>query len=346
MEPKQPEPGFEAEVKAAKEAGFEVGYVGLEAYFGDEVRLHAVPEDCGPTLYRGWIVKPEDYQRMGEALAARGGSLLTSLEAYLHCYHLPNWYEAIGGKEVTPRSLCIRGTTFSNLDDIAFRVSMTFGHHGVIIKDFIKSRKHDWYDACYIGSALDQNEVKRVTRNFVDGQGDTLVGGLVFREFLKLKRIGVHSRSRLPLVNEHRIFVFDGVPFYQAPYWFEGDYSGNVPSLQFIRPILSKVKSPFYAVDVAEREEGGWVIIELNDGGSAGIPEGGDPQDFYKALREVIVRKEALTALVSGAPLTEKLQKDLLGSQTCPHGRDITWRCNACDEEEGAYPDPDEDPSV
>ena len=280
----KPDTSFEVEVKAAINAGFDVGYIGLETYFGDKVTLHHVPKSsCGPVIYRGWILKPQDYMRMTEELAKRGGQLVTSLDQYMHCYHFPNWYGCMGA-DLTPRSIWFEGPNF-DLDNISNIVSKEFGSSGLIIKDYIKSRKHDWYNSCYIASAQDANEVKRVTTNFIDGQGEYLVGGLVYREFINLRKIGLHSKSRLPLVNEHRFFVLNGKPLYQAPYWFEGDYSGAAPTQDIISPILSKVQSSFYAVDVAEKEDGSWVIVELNDGGSAGIPEGGSAVEFFNVLK-------------------------------------------------------------
>jgi len=284
LEPKHPDASFESEYNAAQEAGLDVGLLGLEAYFGSEITFHQVPPGTEDVLYRGWILKPEDYSRMYLTLLGLEKHLSTNPEEYLHCYYFPHWYEAIGGVSVTPRSFWLQGVGVNDVETIAYQAKDRFSHCGVIIKDFVKSRKHEWHDACYIPNTLDEDNVRRVIRNFLDRQGDTLVGGLVLREFVPLKQIGIHSKSRLPLVNEHRFFVYRGTPFYQAPYWSEGDYSGNYPDVRAIEDILPKVKSPFYAIDVAEKEEGGWIIVELNDGGSAGIPDGGTPQDFYQAL--------------------------------------------------------------
>lgn len=271
--------GFELEVEAARALGFGVDYVELEYYFGRVFQLRGATK--GAFLYRGWIVRPEDYRRLQEAYKG----LVTDLEAYRHCYYFPNWYRKLVG--LTPRSIWL-DENFLDLELVAARVAKEFGGHGLIVKDFIKSRKHEWHDACYIPCASDAEGVKRVVGNFLKRQGEDLVGGLVFREFVDLKRIGVHPKSRIPLANEHRFFVYRGEAFYQAPYWSEGEAT-PVPGVEVIREVLLKVESPFYAVDVAEKQEGGWVVVELNDGGTAGIPEGGNPKDFYQALKAFCV---------------------------------------------------------
>jgi hypothetical protein len=47
---------------------------------------------------------------------------------------------------------------------------------------FVKSRKHEWTDACFIPSAADRSAVERVVNRFLELQGEELAGGLVFFE--------------------------------------------------------------------------------------------------------------------------------------------------------------------
>ncbi len=62
-----------------------------------------------------------------------------------------------------------------------------------------------------------------------------------------------------------------------------GDY-GDPPSNDCLKSILNKIESPFYSVDMAQKESEEWFNVEVGDGGSSGIPEGGNVEDFYKAL--------------------------------------------------------------
>ncbi|MFT3764034.1 MAG: ATP-grasp domain-containing protein [Minicystis sp.] len=284
LRPSAPDTAFEREAELAAAAGFDVGLVDLEIYLGGEVKLRKVPEGAGEILYRGWILDLDAYRRMSDAVAARGGRLVTDPAAYQLCHHLPEWYEAIGGAERTARSIWLPGATF-DLDEVAASVRAAFGAGPVILKDYIKSRKHEWFDACFIPAADDEENVKRVVGNFLRLQDGHVVGGLVFRAFIDLRRIGLHPKSRLPLVREYRFFVVDGSPIFVAPYWADGDYRGEAPSADVLSAILPRVKSRFYAADVAEKEDGGWLLVELNDGGAAGVPEGGDAGVFYRSLR-------------------------------------------------------------
>jgi hypothetical protein len=81
-------------------------------------------------------------------------------------------------------------------------VLIPFGDGPIIVKDFVKSRKHEWTDACFIPSAADRSAVERVVNRFLELQGEELAGGLVFREFIEFRPVGTHSRSRMPLTEE------------------------------------------------------------------------------------------------------------------------------------------------
>ena len=88
---------------------------------------------------------------------------------------------------------------------------MTIGLSGsYIVKDYVKSRKHEWYDACYIQSITDTPNVKKTIGNFIERQGDSLVGGVVLRKYVKLKPIGYHEKSGMPISEEYRVFAFGG----------------------------------------------------------------------------------------------------------------------------------------
>ena len=279
------DPGFEAEQQAAIKAGFKTILADTNP-FSEKiiVRYSGDVSEKAETLYRGWIVTPSVYQK----LCALIPSMVVDQKAYEFCYYLPNWYKALG-PQLTPYSIWFPQDEF----DMKFVkvtptiVSSYFKGSALILKDYIKSAKHNWYDACFIMSASNSSEVARVTNNFVDIQGKDLVGGLVYREYIHFKKIGIHPKSKMPLAHEWRFFVYRGNIFYKAPYWSTGDY-GDLPSDDCVKPILDRMVSPFYSIDMAQKESGEWFNVEIGDGGSSGIPEGGNVEEFYQALAKVI----------------------------------------------------------
>ena len=276
---------FEGERDAAKAAGFEVGFVDVELHLGGEVHLwNAGP---GPALYRGWLLKADAYARLAEGVASRGGALLTTDADYRWASDFPRWYEALAGH--TPRSVWFPAEDLTaRMPTLPAQLVEAFGRGAaLLLKDYVKSRKQDWFDACFIRDAADEADVRRVIHNFLELQGDAFTGGLVFRELVDLRRVGVHPKSRMPLVNEWRFFVARGKVVYHAPYWSDGaQYEGLAPpEVEAVERLVAGVTLPFFAVDLAERAEGGWTVIEINDGGTAGVPDGGSVAAFYEALR-------------------------------------------------------------
>jgi hypothetical protein len=283
---RQIDPGFEEEALAAEAAGFQLSFVDIELNLGGDVVLRKMTED--PVLYRGWILKEVDYGRLAEAVAGQASRLVVPAADYHFAQDFPTWYQALPEGR-TPKSVWFRQEGLAQSRPLIPRwLSDEFREGGLILKDFLKSRKHEWYDACFIRDLTDEVEVRRVMDNFVERQtaDGSFVGGLVFREFVPLKQIGIHTKSRMPLVNEWRAFFWFGQLLYLAPYWSEGaDYDRVAkPSPQDVERLGKGLGSKFYALDVAELEDGSWIVVELNDGGTAGVPEGGDYATFYAAL--------------------------------------------------------------
>ena len=140
--------------------------------------------------------------------------------------------------------------------------------------------------------------IERVASTFVERQGQDLAGGLVFRKFQPLKRIGVHVKSGAPLSNEIRSWVVRGGPLETHRYWGSedmvkphgmvtiADLEGVGQSRYTLMSWLAK--SNFFTMDLAQLPDtlgGGWIIIELGDGQVAGLPEHVDAEAFYRELR-------------------------------------------------------------
>jgi hypothetical protein len=164
-----------------------------------------------------------------------------------------------------------------------------FGDRPVIVKDYVKSRKHEWAEACYIPSASDEAAVERVVGKFLALQGDDLNEGLVFREFVEFEPLTTHSKSGMPLSMEFRIFFLDGEPIATTRYWEEGDYDGLAPPVEEFMQIAASVGSRFFTMDVAKKRDGEWIVVELGDAQVAELPDAADVEVFFATLRDRLV---------------------------------------------------------
>lgn len=247
--------------------------------------VRRVPHQPQPGLgvYRGWMLTPEQYRVLYEALEGKGIRLLNDPATYLHCHYLPESYPVI--EPHTPRSVWIK-TKGDVAPDEIMELLRPFGSAPVVVKDFVKSRKHEWAEACFIPSASDRASVERVVQRFLELQGDDLSEGLVFREFIEFEPLGRHAKSGMPLTKEFRLVFLDSQPVFWTPYWDEGDYAGLTPPVERFAAVAGCVRSRFFTMDVAQRRDGDWLIVELGDAQVAGLPDHADVDGFYKALRE------------------------------------------------------------
>lgn len=237
----QPDPAFAHEVQAAQELGAQTSLISFEAlaYEGNaEKAVRRVRVDGSVlAMYRGWMLRPERYAALYEALGRRRVQLINDPAAYRQCHYLPESYPLIEGH--TPKTVWLRTAGSVSIDEI-MELLQRFGERPVIVKDFVKSQKHYWEEACYIPSASDRAAVERVVRRFLELQGDYLEEGLVFREYVELEPLAIHTRSRMPLTQEYRLFWLDGEPVSVLEYWSEGQYGRLTPPVDLFREIAQR----------------------------------------------------------------------------------------------------------
>lgn len=282
----KPDLAYESEVKAAESMGFEYDLIGYEVLVDENNPLKAVrrvTEKSGSEvgIYRGWMLKPENYKQLFEALSSKGTNLINTPSSYKHCHYFPESYSII--EPYTPKSVWIKAEGNVSMDQI-MDILTPFGSRSLVVKDFVKSRKHEWEEACYIPSASDKVAVERVVSRFLQLQSNNLNEGLVFREFIEFEPLTTHSKSGMLLTKEFRFFFLDGEPIYSVEYWEEGNYQGDIPPIDKFRQVAKNVQSRFFTMDVAKCVNGDWMIVELGDGQVAGLPENADVQAFYKAV--------------------------------------------------------------
>ena len=253
----------------------------LFSYEGLETgKLKLYGDISGLTIYRGWMMKPDLYRVFYQSLEDKGIILINTPEEYEKYHLLPGWYEDFSN--FTAYSVWEeQGTVKSAL-------SLTKGLEGsYIVKDYVKSRKHEWYDACFIYDISDRTSTEKTISNFVERQGSDLVGGVVLRQFFKLKSIGFHEKSGMPLSEEYRVFILAGRIMIIDDYW-QRDKTINLTDEEnkWIQSIAKTIKSNFITMDLARREDGKLMIMELGDGQVSGLQQI-NPIDFYKTYERI-----------------------------------------------------------
>ncbi|GIG67993.1 ATP-grasp domain-containing protein [Phytomonospora endophytica] len=248
---------FKADATAVREAGATVAVIDHDALTaGDAARaVRRVPAGLGPAWYRGWMVTGAQYTALAAALTAKGCDLLTDPTAYRTAHELPGWYPAF--TEVTPASAWLAhepGHPLSGLDALAASLGTT----SAIVKDYVKSRKHEWDTACFIPDVTDTEALHRVASTFVRLRGEDLAGGVVLRAF----------EDFVPPADgggEARVWWLDGEPVAVTAH---PDTPGHQPEpdLTAVHGPVSRLPARFITTDLVLRADGAWRVVEVGDG--------------------------------------------------------------------------------
>lgn len=281
LDARQIDPFYSAEMEAAESANITYAVISFETLLvNPQQAVRNIPSDHPLAVYRGWMLTVKQYEGFFNALALRGIRLINDPAMYRHTHHLPESYPLIAKQSAKTIWLNAQST----LDEImeALRI---FGTSPVILKDYVKSQKHYWNEACYIPSAADAAAVERVVSRFLELQGSDLVGGLVFREYLTFEPLPTQSEKGLPLTKEFRLFWLDGTCLYATEYWDNGDYGESAVPAEIFNQVAQTIQSRFFTMDVAVQTDGRWLIVELGDAQVSGLPEHADLVAFYNSLQ-------------------------------------------------------------
>jgi hypothetical protein len=285
IELKQPDAAFSTEVDACIKLGVGFKLIDLDALASNKNEaVRKIKSLDQPTIgvYRGWMMRSELYYDFYHALQEKGIRLINNPEQYKKCHYLPESYQTIKG--MTPLTVWVPKERIGDFEFV-FQIAKSLGIGPGIVKDYVKSQKHYWNEACFIPSMTDRSEVERVTRRFLELQGDDLIGGLVFREYVELDKVGYHPESGMPVSREFRIFFLEGNPLQTIRYWDELEYADSPPVELFLE-VARKVESNFFSMDIAKTAHGEWIIVELGDGQVSDLPGLADVDGFYKELVE------------------------------------------------------------
>jgi len=162
-------------------------------------------------------------------------------------------------------------------------------HQGpFVVKGKTKSRKWQWKTHMF---AKTKAEALQLAQRLKD---DAEIGeqGVVYRKYVPLKTFGL-GRDELPLTNEWRFFYFKNQRLSHAFYWPGSDFLDKASIPPHAVELADKIASiasgfaNFFALDLAETQQGDWILIEINDGQSS-VPSEHDLDELYGNLRSVV----------------------------------------------------------
>lgn len=212
-----------------------VKHLGLENILIDIDNLKSIKKNdkCGVGIYRGWMVCPNTYRKIYTLLLRKQCIQMMVFPCHYersHCF-MENWKVL---SEFTPKTIYFPpNETHENI----MAGLKTFDGKSIVLKDYVKSQKHFWNEACFIPSSSDCDIVKRVVNRFKELQ-DPIEGGLVFREYVDLVNIGYHKESKLPISLEYRVVIVENEIVTLFPYWSGVTYPNIKPPIDFLKLLV------------------------------------------------------------------------------------------------------------
>ncbi|MCX5379983.1 ATP-grasp domain-containing protein [Streptomyces sp. NBC_00091] len=259
---------FAAEARQLRAAGGSVALIDHDALLaGDAERAVArVPAGAGALWYRGWMIPAERYADLDAALRGRGARTAVSPEDYRLAHELPGWYETFAALTPASRWLPVAARERPDADRLAALAAALPAGPG-IVKDYVKSRKHEWHEACHLPDLADRPAVHRVVSRFVELQDEFLAGGIVLRAFECFTG------------PEARVWWRDAEPRLITPHPDAPDGAVTLPdsALAPVRAAVEALGCRFVTTDLALREDGVWRVVEVGDGQVSDLHRAVDP---------------------------------------------------------------------
>lgn len=230
------------------------------------------------------------YKELENDLSLQNSKLINTFKQHEFIADIRNWSTVL--KDYTPK-------TWYTVEDIPYNDNGPF-----VVKGLTNSRKHNWNTKMY---SPNKTELGTIISNLFD---DSLINqqGICIRKYEKLQEITTGIND-LPITIELRVFVYNDTIIADSFYWSSYinetmNKLGFLPNLTHfsecgetapfillnnVIKTLSKEKDcpSFYVIDIAKKEDGEWMVIELNDGQMSGL-SCIDEDVFYNNLKRKI----------------------------------------------------------
>ncbi len=202
-----------------------------------------------------------DYPAFYDKCREWGCALVHDPEQHRRAVELPRWYPAL--ESLTPRSLWFEGEP--DIDAVERELGWP-----VFVKGARQTHHHTRRS---IVSSRDE-----MAAFLEHARRDPILGWqqLVFRQHEELRVVEDHRPERVPAAFEFRTVWWRGHLVSWGRYWFDVSPYSCTPSeerqmLAVASEAAERLDLPFATIDVAQRADGRWIVIECNDGQESGF---------------------------------------------------------------------------
>ena len=229
-----------------------------------ENALWHIPSQAQPTpaIWLGYIPDAARYRAIYDAAKAKNIRLFNATDQHQRAQEFDLAYPYL--EDLTPRSL----TMFAPAD--CARAAQQIGFP-MFLKGAVQSRKARGWRACVAQNEAELNELSAHLWSLENRAR----GRVIARELAQLR----HTRSHhdFPLGREYRVFILNEEILGLGYYWPGKDALAALGhgEEQAVRELAleaaRRLRVPYIAVDIGQREDLRWIVIEVGDAQFAGL---------------------------------------------------------------------------
>ena len=234
------------------------------------LRLNKQFKEDTTCIYRGWMMKPGQYENFYNRLKERKLNLVTKPESYSLMHLFPNVYPYI--KNDTPGILVYPDNAEIDLNEIKKRFQR------FMVKDFVKSEKGTEFPP-FFSADISEKDFNHWLEVFREYRGKLFTGGICIKEYIDLTKYNGST-------NEWRAFYIGNVVVSLNPN--SGQDSECPPPPEALVEKYKDFPSPFYTIDYGETAGGSWSILETGDGSVSGLCKSQSVPDFFESMKTAL----------------------------------------------------------
>lgn len=203
----------------------------------------------------------DNYDGLYETLLKEGIELIHSPSQYLSASDLTYWYDQLSG--LTPKSV------WFDKPPAASEIEKHF-EYPVFVKGSRQTSRHKETLSVIRSRAQYENCVEEYNRNPILHWQKFVV-----REFVDLRKVEGRATEKIPPSFEFRTFWWNAELVGAGSYWkdfavYDWTELEKTQALNIAGQAAQRLEIPFLAIDVAQKADGEWIIIECNDGQESG----------------------------------------------------------------------------
>ena len=216
-------------------------------------------------IWIGYIPTLERYKAICDAALSKNIRLVNTTQQHRIAQEFDAAYERLG--ELTARSFIL--TSLNECEAAIECVGLP-----VFVKGVVQSRKARGWKACV---AENVEELRELASYLFDLEARTR-GRVVVRELVRLRHTRT-SGAGFPLGREYRIFLLHNRVLECGYYWEGDDVLRNLSKeeqlqvLELAQEASRRLEVPFVAIDIGQKEDGDWIVIESGDAQFAGASQ-------------------------------------------------------------------------